>query len=143
MTQSTGTATYDITVGIKYNTDTLNQLEAQLKRIAEQVDRINGQCYYPGWDLAIKIKEESIKTGRVGSDAQDGFKETVPIINYWKIEIFVESQDMAIVGYSKHELPVSEYDSDYLSIHQNASGIGTITIPLSRVVAIKSYAVTE
>ncbi|MDE1480196.1 hypothetical protein KKJ01_18730 [Xenorhabdus bovienii] len=141
MSQNTTVGAFNI--GIKYDTDTLNQLEAQLKHIAEQVDRINGQRYYPGWDLAIKIKEESIKTGRVGSDTQDGFKEPVPIIKYWKIEIFIEGQDMAIVGYSKHELPVSEYDSDYLSIHQNASGIDTITIPLSRVVAIKSYAVTE
>ncbi|CBJ81937.1 hypothetical protein XBJ2_1530003 [Xenorhabdus bovienii str. Jollieti] len=33
MTQSTGTATYDITVGIKYDTDTLNQLETQLPKI--------------------------------------------------------------------------------------------------------------
>ncbi|MCG3463111.1 hypothetical protein L7G72_14915 [Xenorhabdus bovienii] len=53
MTQSTGTATYDITVGIKYDTDTLNQLEAQLKRIAELTDRINGRRYDAGLELAV------------------------------------------------------------------------------------------
>ncbi|MGJ0580555.1 hypothetical protein ACR71G_21500 [Xenorhabdus bovienii] len=60
MTQSTGTATYDITVGIKYNTDTLNQLEAQLKRIAEQVDRINGRRYDAGMTLSVEKSAEAI-----------------------------------------------------------------------------------
>ncbi|MCG3463943.1 hypothetical protein L7G72_19435 [Xenorhabdus bovienii] len=60
MTQSTGTATYDITVGIKYNTDTLNQLEAQLERIAELTDRINGRRYDAGMKLSADV---SVKTG--------------------------------------------------------------------------------
>ncbi|MDE9447252.1 hypothetical protein KKJ04_17035 [Xenorhabdus bovienii] len=67
MTQSTGTATYDITVGIKYDTDTLNQLEAQLKHIAEQVDRINGRRYDAGITLAVD-------TGAKAGIAADGFK---------------------------------------------------------------------
>ncbi|CDH33599.1 hypothetical protein [Xenorhabdus bovienii] len=67
MTQSTGTATYDITVGIKYDTDTLNQLEAQLKHIAEQVDRINGRCY----DAGMKL---SVDEGAKARIAADGFK---------------------------------------------------------------------
>ncbi|MDE1486089.1 hypothetical protein KKI90_07340 [Xenorhabdus bovienii] len=140
MSQNTTVGAFNI--GIKYDTDTLNQLEAQLKHIAEQVDRINGQRYYPGWDLAIKIKEESIKTGRIGSDTQDGFKEPVPIIKYWKIEIFIEGQERAIVGYSKTDTPFYD-DSDYIRVFQNASGVDSIAIPLSRVIAVKSYAVTE
>ncbi|MGJ0638042.1 hypothetical protein [Xenorhabdus bovienii] len=60
MTQSTGTATYDITVGIKYNTDTLSQLEAQLERIAEQMDRITGRRYDAGMKLSADV---SVKTG--------------------------------------------------------------------------------
>ncbi|MDE9518964.1 hypothetical protein KKJ17_14815 [Xenorhabdus bovienii] len=140
MSQNTTVGAFNI--GIKYDTDTLNQLEAQLKRIAEQVDRINGQRYYPGWDLAIKIKEESIKTGRVGSDAQDGLKEPVPIVKHWKIEIFIEGQERAIVGYSKTDTPFYD-DSDYIRVFQNASGVDSIAIPLSRVIAVKSYAVTE
>ncbi|CBJ79826.1 hypothetical protein XBJ1_0685 [Xenorhabdus bovienii SS-2004] len=67
MTQSTGTATYDITVGIKYDTDTLNQLETQLKRIAEQVDRINGRRY----DADMKL---SVDTGAKAGIAADSFK---------------------------------------------------------------------
>ncbi|MDE9456194.1 hypothetical protein KKJ05_21230, partial [Xenorhabdus bovienii] len=57
MTQSTGTATYDITVGIKYDTDTLNQLEAQLKHIAEQVDRINSRRYDAVMTLTVDTRE--------------------------------------------------------------------------------------
>ncbi|CDH35088.1 hypothetical protein [Xenorhabdus bovienii] len=57
MTQSTGTATYDITVGIKYDTDTLNQLEAQLKHIAEQVDLINGRRYDAVMTLTVDTRE--------------------------------------------------------------------------------------
>ncbi|MDE9553050.1 hypothetical protein KKJ06_20415 [Xenorhabdus bovienii] len=67
MTQSTGTATYDITVGIKYDTDTLNQLEAQLKHIAEQVDRINSRRY----DAGMKL---SVDEGAKARIAADGFK---------------------------------------------------------------------
>ncbi|MGJ0638246.1 hypothetical protein [Xenorhabdus bovienii] len=67
MTQSTGTATYDITIGIKYNTDTLNQLEAQLERIAELTDRINGRRYDAGMTL-------SVDTGAKAGITSDSFK---------------------------------------------------------------------
>ncbi|AOM39665.1 hypothetical protein [Xenorhabdus hominickii] len=63
--------------------------------------------------------------------------------NYWRVEVYVEGQDMAIIGYSKREMPFSDNDGDYLSFYQSASGIDFITIPLSRVIALKSYAVTE
>ncbi|MEQ1977385.1 hypothetical protein [Xenorhabdus sp. SGI240] len=83
---------------------------------------------------------EKVETG-VGSDMQQDTKRP-KTFNYWRIEIFIEGQDMAIVGYSKDEIPVSNYDDDYLTIFQSTSGIDIITIPLSRVTAIKSYAVT-
>ncbi|MDE9484048.1 hypothetical protein KKI93_22115 [Xenorhabdus bovienii] len=67
MTQSTGTATYDITVGIKYNTDTLNQLEFQLEHIAELMDRINGRRYDAGMTLAVD-------TGAKAGITSDSFK---------------------------------------------------------------------
>ncbi|MDE1493351.1 hypothetical protein KKI96_21970 [Xenorhabdus bovienii] len=65
MTQSTPTHTF--TIGIKYDTDTLNQLEAQLKHIAEQVDRINGRRYDAGMTLAVD-------TGAKAGIAADSFK---------------------------------------------------------------------
>ncbi|CDL81921.1 conserved hypothetical protein [Xenorhabdus szentirmaii DSM 16338] len=37
---SQGTAAHTITVGIKYDTEPLNQLESQLENIAELLDRI-------------------------------------------------------------------------------------------------------
>ncbi|KMJ43374.1 hypothetical protein AB204_20045 [Xenorhabdus khoisanae] len=40
---SQGTATSTFTVGIKYDTETLSQLESQLERIAELMDRIDGR----------------------------------------------------------------------------------------------------
>lgn len=40
---SQGTATSTFTVGIKYDTETLSQLESQLERIAELLDRIDGR----------------------------------------------------------------------------------------------------
>ncbi|MCC8367980.1 hypothetical protein J8V57_17205 [Xenorhabdus sp. PB61.4] len=79
---------------------------------------------------------------RVGSDTQQDTKGS-KLFNYWKVEIHIEGQDMAIVGYSRDEIPFSTYDSDYLTIYQNRNRVDTITIPLSRVIAIKSYAVTK
>ncbi|PHM67863.1 hypothetical protein [Xenorhabdus sp. KJ12.1] len=62
-------------------------------------------------------------------------------LKWWKIEIFTASE--IITGYSQYEVPFNPRNGDYLTVYQNASGIDTITIPLSRVIAIKSYAVTE
>ncbi|MCP9269863.1 hypothetical protein M5U04_17700 [Xenorhabdus sp. XENO-1] len=84
---------------------------------------------------------EKVEVG-VGSERQQD-TERPKTFNYWKIEIYLEGQDLAIVGYSKDEIPVSGYSDDYLTIFQSTSGIDIITIPLSRVIAVKSYAVTE
>ncbi|MBI6550226.1 hypothetical protein [Xenorhabdus lircayensis] len=58
MTQ--GTATHTITVGINYNTQSLNQLESQLEHIAELLERIRGQRYDAGMKLAIEKNAEAI-----------------------------------------------------------------------------------
>ncbi|MDE1487884.1 hypothetical protein KKI90_16345 [Xenorhabdus bovienii] len=55
MSQNTTVGAFNI--GIKYDTDTLNQLEAQLKHIAEQVDRINGRRYDAGMTLSADTRE--------------------------------------------------------------------------------------
>lgn len=127
-----------IDIEINYESSKLDQLEAQLKRIAEQVDHINGQHHYPGIDLAIKIKEES---GRAGSEAQESTKK-LRFLQYWKIEAFIEGQDFAIVGYTKNSDPLRS-DGDFITLFQNPTGIDSINIPLSRVIAIKSYAVAK
>ncbi|AOM42618.1 hypothetical protein [Xenorhabdus hominickii] len=51
MTQSTPTQTF--TIGIKYDTEALNQLESQLEHIAELMDRINGRRYDAGMTPAV------------------------------------------------------------------------------------------
>ncbi|MCG3464146.1 hypothetical protein L7G72_20565 [Xenorhabdus bovienii] len=58
MTQSTPTHTF--TIDIKCDTDTLSQLESQLKNIAEQMDRITGRRYDAGMKLSADV---SVKTG--------------------------------------------------------------------------------
>ncbi|MGJ0626019.1 hypothetical protein [Xenorhabdus bovienii] len=58
MTQSTPTQTF--TIGIKYDTEALNQLESQLEHIAELMDRINGRRYDAGMKLTADV---SVKTG--------------------------------------------------------------------------------
>ncbi|MGJ0578550.1 hypothetical protein ACR71G_10730 [Xenorhabdus bovienii] len=65
MTQSTPTHTF--TIGIKYDTEALNQLESQLERIAELMDRINGRRYDAGLELAVD-------TGAKAGITADGFK---------------------------------------------------------------------
>ncbi|MDE9540378.1 hypothetical protein [Xenorhabdus bovienii] len=77
MSQNTTVGAF--TIDIKYDTDTLNQLEAQLKHIAEQVDRINGRRY----DAGMKL---SVDTGAKAGIAADSFKvfgsvQTAEIIN--------------------------------------------------------------
>ncbi|CDG20576.1 conserved protein of unknown function [Xenorhabdus poinarii G6] len=42
MAQRTEIATHNITIGIKYDTETLNRLESQLEHIAELMERIQG-----------------------------------------------------------------------------------------------------
>ncbi|MCP9269831.1 hypothetical protein M5U04_17535 [Xenorhabdus sp. XENO-1] len=76
---SQGTATSTFSVGIKYDTKTLSQLESQLERIAELLDRINGRRYDAGMKLSADV---SVKTGMI----TDGFKvfgpvQTAEIIN--------------------------------------------------------------
>ncbi|MGJ0639429.1 hypothetical protein ACR715_20980, partial [Xenorhabdus bovienii] len=58
MSQSTTVGAF--TIDIKYDTDTLNQLESQLKNIAEQMDRITGRRYDAGMKLSADV---SVKTG--------------------------------------------------------------------------------
>ncbi|MCG3471989.1 hypothetical protein L7750_16850 [Xenorhabdus bovienii] len=58
MTQSTPTHTF--TIDIKCDTEALNQLESQLKNIAEQMDRITGRRYDAGMKLSADV---SVKTG--------------------------------------------------------------------------------
>ncbi|MGJ0639487.1 hypothetical protein ACR715_21285, partial [Xenorhabdus bovienii] len=58
MTQSTPTQTF--TIGIKYDTEALNQLESQLEHIAELMDRINGRRYDADMKLTADV---SVKTG--------------------------------------------------------------------------------
>ncbi|CDM89676.1 hypothetical protein [Xenorhabdus bovienii] len=58
MTQSTPTHTF--TIDIKCDTGALNQLESQLKNIAEQMDRITGRRYDAGMKLSADV---SVKTG--------------------------------------------------------------------------------
>ncbi|MGJ0630264.1 hypothetical protein ACR71F_19835, partial [Xenorhabdus bovienii] len=58
MSQSTTVGAF--TIGIKYNTDTLSQLEAQLERIAELTDRINGRRYDAGMTLSV---DTGVKAG--------------------------------------------------------------------------------
>ncbi|CDG97346.1 conserved hypothetical protein [Xenorhabdus bovienii str. puntauvense] len=65
MSQSTTVGAF--TIGIKYNTDTLSQLEAQLERIAELTDRINGRRYDAGMTL-------SVDTGVKAGITSDSFK---------------------------------------------------------------------
>ncbi|CDH01612.1 hypothetical protein [Xenorhabdus bovienii] len=65
MSQSTPVGAF--TIGIKYNTDTLSQLEAQLERIAELTDRINGRRYDAGMTL-------SVDTGVKAGITSDSFK---------------------------------------------------------------------
>ncbi|MDE1480120.1 hypothetical protein KKJ01_18315 [Xenorhabdus bovienii] len=65
MSQNTTVGAFNI--GIKYDTDTLNQLEAQLNHIAEQVDRINGRRYDAGMTLAVD-------TGNKAGITSDSFK---------------------------------------------------------------------
>ncbi|MDE9447838.1 hypothetical protein KKJ04_20400 [Xenorhabdus bovienii] len=77
MSQNTTVGAFNI--GIKYDTDTLNQLEAQLKHIAEQVNLINGRRYDAGMTLAVD-------TGAKAGIAADSFKvfgpvQTAEIIN--------------------------------------------------------------
>ncbi|MEQ1964390.1 hypothetical protein ABLB69_14715 [Xenorhabdus khoisanae] len=50
---SQGTATSTFTVGIKYDTETLSQLESQLEHIAELMDRIQGRHYDAGMKLTV------------------------------------------------------------------------------------------
>ncbi|MDC9612316.1 hypothetical protein PSI19_00115 [Xenorhabdus khoisanae] len=63
---SQGTATSTFTVGIKYDTETLSWLEAQLERIAELLDRIDGRR-----EAGMKLSTDS--NAKAGVTA-DGFK---------------------------------------------------------------------
>ncbi|PHM33314.1 hypothetical protein [Xenorhabdus innexi] len=72
-------------------------------------------------------------------------KPRIPFsFKYWRIEVFMNDADYAAVGYSKtEELPLYAGDDRYIQLYQNINDIDSIIIPLSRVAAIKSYAVTE
>ncbi|PHM45888.1 hypothetical protein Xmau_00279 [Xenorhabdus mauleonii] len=60
MSQNIDTATYNITVGVNYNTKTLNQLESQLEHIVELLERIKGQHDDTGMKLAADKGAETI-----------------------------------------------------------------------------------
>ncbi|WP_446469246.1 hypothetical protein [Xenorhabdus stockiae] len=113
MSQNTTVDTF--TIDVKCNTESLNQLESQLKRIAEQLDLI-------------------------GSDTQQDTKRP-KVFNYWKIEVIVEGLDGPIIGYGKRD---GQFDyGEYIRMFQNTSDPDFITVPSSRVIAVKYYAVTE
>ncbi|MDE9480039.1 hypothetical protein [Xenorhabdus bovienii] len=87
MSQNTTVGAFNI--GIKYDTDTLNQLEAQLKHIAEQVDRINGRLY----DAGMKL---SVDTGAKAGIAANGcFKG---VVSEGRLRVAIPSMKETVFG---------------------------------------------